>query len=181
MKKYAYITSVLIGFIALAPGDQRVTTPAQAFPVGNTATVQSPIHLYRTLDRITLDKKNLECLAKNIYHEAGVESLEGKLAVAQVTFNRVNRGRWGGTVCQVVYAKSQFSWTLDKNKVKEKPAGRLWEASVAAAQQYLDGYRVNNLLDSTHYHTDWIETPRWARQHRPVQRIGSHLFYASLH
>ena len=30
----------------------------------------------------------LECLAKNIYYEAGGEPFEGKVAVAQVTLNR---------------------------------------------------------------------------------------------
>src|SRR5690606_39623061 len=38
--------------------------------------------------------EDLHCLAKNIFHEAGVESEKGKLAVAQVTLNRVDAGRW---------------------------------------------------------------------------------------
>ena len=34
--------------------------------------------------------KQLLCMAKNIYYEAGMEPYEGKLAVAQVVNNRVN-------------------------------------------------------------------------------------------
>ena len=33
-------------------------------------------------------ERQLGCLAKNIYHEAGSEPFEGKAAVAQVTLNR---------------------------------------------------------------------------------------------
>ena len=175
------ISSVFFVFIMLAPGDQKTQPAPQVYPIETVKPVATPIHLYRTVDRIVLDKKNLECLAKNIYHEAGIESLEGKLAVAQVTFNRLERGRWGNTICQVVYARSQFSWTLDKRLVKEQPRGKLWDASVDAANKYLAGYRVNNLLSSTHYHAVWIDTPHWARSRTPVQKIGSHLFYATLH
>ena len=37
-------------------------------------------------------ERQLGCLAKNIYHEAGGEPFEGKVAVAQVTINRTNSG-----------------------------------------------------------------------------------------
>ena len=139
--------------------------------------IQTP-KIYRTLDKIKLSEKEFTCLARNIYFEAGIESVEGKIAVAQVTFNRLATGRWGKTVCEVVYAKNQFSWTLDKRKLAEKPRGPLWDSSVAAAQQYLDGSRILNLDRSTHYHTDWIDQPRWAKQLLAVKQIGQHIFYA---
>ena len=64
--------------------------------------------------------KQVECLAKNIYWESASESYEGKLAVAQVTMNRVNSGKFPSDICSVVYQKTvnresrtvcQFSWT----------------------------------------------------------------------
>lgn len=51
---------------------------------------------------INLSSKDIDCLAKNIYYEAGSESEEGKVAVAMVTINRVRDGRFGKTVCAVV-------------------------------------------------------------------------------
>ena len=62
--------------------------------------------------------KQLDCLTKNIYWEAASEPFEGKVAVAQVTMNRVKNGRFGDGVCGVVYQKNviyqkvicQFSW-----------------------------------------------------------------------
>ena len=47
----------------------------------------------------------VQCLAENIYFEAASESFEGKLAVAQVTLNRVNSGKFAKTVCGVVKQK----------------------------------------------------------------------------
>ena len=49
------------------------------------------------------------CLAKNIYYEARGEPLHGKIAVAQVTLNRVtHRTQFEASICGVVYAKNQF-------------------------------------------------------------------------
>jgi len=53
-------------------------------------------------------EQQLECLAKNIYYEAGNEPFEGKVAVAQVTMNRVDSGKFGNGVCGVVYQKNIF-------------------------------------------------------------------------
>ena len=53
--------------------------------------------------RILFDPKQIECLALNIYFEAAVESTAGKLAVAQVTLNRVKSQQYPETICKVVY------------------------------------------------------------------------------
>ena len=65
-----------------------------------------------------LRQKQLDCLARNIYYEAGYEPFEGKVAVAQVTINRAESGQFPSDICQVVYQKNivyekvlcQFSW-----------------------------------------------------------------------
>ena len=49
----------------------------------------------------------LLCLAKNIYYEAGLETRDGMIAVAQVTINRAGTGNFPGTVCGVVNQKTQ--------------------------------------------------------------------------
>jgi len=45
----------------------------------------------------------VKCLALNIYHEARNQPTVGKLAVAQVTMNRVKDVRFPNTICGVVY------------------------------------------------------------------------------
>ena len=129
-------------------------------------------------DKMKYTSADVDCLARNIYHEAGVESKQGKFAVAQVTLNRLRDGRWGRTICNVVYAKAQFSWTLYAKKRNETPKGPLWNDSHAVALAVLDkGYRVPSLKDSILYHADYIKPPTWAKSVVKIQQVGQHIFY----
>jgi spore germination cell wall hydrolase CwlJ-like protein len=150
---------------------------ATAYPI-EFINIKPKSNLHHVDTKIKLSNDDYDCLARNIYFESGVESIEGKIAVAQVTFNRLNTGRWGNTVCKVVYAKSQFSWTLDKRKLAEKPKGPLWDESLKAANKYLNGTRIVTLDTSTHYHAEWISAPKWTQIKNPVDKIGQHIFYA---
>lgn len=116
------------------------------------------------------------CMAKNIYHEAGIESYKGKLAVGTVTMNRLDTGRWGSSVCSVVFARAQFSWTLDARLVNEQPAGVLWESSKEAAFEILSGLRVEALQHSLHYHATYVQ-PWWSASKKQVKQVGRHVFY----
>lgn len=134
-------------------------------------------YLIYTSEKVAYNQQDMYCLAKNIYHEAGVESLEGKFAVAQVTINRLKEGRWGRDICSVVYARSQFSWTLSKKKRNEQPKGPLWEESQMVAHSVLKrGARVPSLKDSTYYHADYVQ-PVWRRSVVKIQQVGQHIFY----
>jgi spore germination cell wall hydrolase CwlJ-like protein len=137
------------------------------------------VYLIKTNERIRYTAKEEECLAKNIYHEAGVEPKLGKFAVAQITLNRLRTGAWGSNICSVVYAPKQFSWTLYKKQKYEQPKGELWESSKQVAHVFLaKGYRVSGLESSTLYHADYIKEPLWAKSVVKIQRIGQHVFYA---
>ena len=56
---------------------------------------------------VVIDQE-LNCMAMNIYREAAGEPFEGKVAVAQVTMNRVNHTDFPKSVCAVVYEKNVF-------------------------------------------------------------------------
>jgi len=131
----------------------------------------------QTNQRVNYSPQDLDCLAKNIYHEAGVESPEGKFAVAQVTLNRLRDGRWGKSICSVVYSPAQFSWTLSPKIRNEKPQGPLWETSQTVARSVLEqGYRVPQLENAILYHADYVK-PYWAKTVVKMQQIGQHIFY----
>ena len=132
--------------------------------------------LHRSTEKITLSERDFECLARNIFYEAGIESYEGKIAVAQVTYNRLQSRRWGRSICSVVYAPHQFSWTADSTKRNRRPHGRLWQESQAAARDFVAGARVNRLSNSQHYHADYV-SPRWGRAEHRIKQIGAHIFY----
>lgn len=133
--------------------------------------------LIHSSERINYTKDDEQCLAKNIYHEAGVESKLGKVAVGQVTINRLKTGRWGESICDVVYAKEQFSWTLSNKLKREEPKGKLWEESLRVTAQVLAGLRIQSLMDSLFYHTDYIKVPGWVDPTALVTQIDQHKFY----
>lgn len=63
------------------------------------------------------NKYDVECLALNIYYEARFENIMGQYAVAYVTENRslVHHKR----ICNVVFAKNQFSWVKQIHAIGE--------------------------------------------------------------
>jgi spore germination cell wall hydrolase CwlJ-like protein len=125
----------------------------------------------------------LACLAKNVYHEAGSEPFEGKVAVAQVTLNRANSSQFPGDVCKVVYQKTivydkvicQFSWMCDR-EVTFKPTNNAnyTESMDVAKRVLLENYKLPGLKDALYFHGDYIN-PGWNK--KPIAHIGHHIFY----
>ena len=128
--------------------------------------------------------KQLACLTKNIYNEAAFEPFEGKVAVAQVTLNRVESGRFGKDVCGVVYQKNvvyekiicQFSWTCIGGLSIKPIASAHWKESEEVAKKVLlEGFRLPSMKDAMYYHADYVN-PRWGKPQ--ISKIGRHIFYS---
>ena len=188
----SFVSGILMSaytIISIPDMARQLINPVGVFPV-KESTVKiieekrtpptKTVLLYRAEYQLKFTSKEMDCLAKNIYFESATEDHAGKLAVAQVTYNRLRDGRWGKTVCDVVYARAQFSWTLDQRKMRTQPHGPNWLASQQAAQDFVSGKRVDRLRDSLHYHADWIRAPKWAQANNQVHKIGQHVFYASI-
>lgn len=137
--------------------------------------VQDLNRIVKTSTTVKYTPAELECLARNIYYEAGVEDQIGKYAVAHVTLNRLSTGYWGKNICSVVYAKDQFSWTRLKKLPKPNPT--LWFEAQSIAWDVIHGHRVASLDKSLFYHADYIKDPYWAVQEHKVTQIGRHIFY----
>ena len=65
--------------------------------------VKEPTYAYN----ITSEER--EMLARLVYREANIESLECQMAVISVVINRWQDGRWGDTLEDVVYSPYQFT------------------------------------------------------------------------
>jgi spore germination cell wall hydrolase CwlJ-like protein len=125
----------------------------------------------------------LDCLARNIYHEAGYEPFEGKVAVAQVTLNRAESGQFPSDICKVVYQKNvvyekvlcQFSWYCDQANLKKPMNGPIYIESMEVAKKVLlEGFRLSSVKDALYFHGDYIN-PGWKRER--VAKVGRHIFY----
>ena len=128
-------------------------------------------------------EQQLACLSKNIYYEAGGEPFEGKVAVAQVTMNRVESGLFPADVCKTIYQKNviyekvicQFSWACDRNTGSRPPNNPNYRESEEVAKKVLlEEFRLPALKEAMYYHADYIN-PGWRRE--KVAKIGHHIFY----
>lgn len=134
-------------------------------------------------------KKQVDCLAKNIYYEAGHESYEGKLAVAQVTMNRVNDPKYPKDICSVVYQKTtgenlqsvcQFSWTCMVKELVIKDKYAWEEAQMIAKRALTEPYLHDTIAESNalYYHAVYVK-PGWNKL-KVVRQIGNHIFYKNI-
>lgn len=123
--------------------------------------------------------REVECLAKNIYFEASGESRNGKIAVAEVTMNRVKSKQFPRTVCGVVYQKTkgvcQFSWVCKNGKTVRSTSA--WRESVQIAENILISKKKYGIIgNALYFHADYVD-PSWANEKRLIAQIGNHIFY----
>ena len=124
--------------------------------------------------------KALECLSLNIYFEGRNQPWVGKIAIAQVTMNRVFSESFPNTVCEVVLQENmktcQFSWWCDGKSDTPRNYAALEEARRVAMFVY-----SNSFPDVTEgalwYHANYIKQPDWARSKTITVKINEHIFY----
>ncbi|WP_235924003.1 cell wall hydrolase [Pseudoroseicyclus tamaricis] len=122
-----------------------------------------------------------QCLTEALYFEARGESAQGLFAVAEVIMNRVDSGRFPGSVCGVIHQgtgaqyQCQFTYTCDGTPevVHEQAA---WARVGKVARLMLDGADRELTNGATYYHTTAVR-PSWARSFPQTAQIGAHLFY----
>lgn len=146
-----------------------------------------------------IDQTEAYCLAKNIYYEAKSEDIQGQVAVAAVTMNRVKNDNYPKTVCEVVKYRvisketkkiaCAFTWYCDKNKgenpisftnkdgtINERALQQFRTASIIAIS-FLSGQLKDNTNGATHFHNPHISEPLWARTYIKTMSLGNHDFY----
>jgi spore germination cell wall hydrolase CwlJ-like protein len=128
--------------------------------------------------QLTTDaKKQVDCLAENIYYEAGYEPRDGQVAVAMVTMNRVQDPRFPKDICSVVKQKTnttcQFSWFCEPRKFINQT---VYKDNLEVALYVYANYE--KLPDDTNgakfYHADYVN-PKWKLE--KTTKIGRHIFY----
>ncbi len=126
----------------------------------------------------TLKSREMEWLARNIYHEARGESWEGMLAVGIVTLNRLNSPDYPDSIEEVVKDYKQFSWFWDgkSDKVRNRRAWRKAKAAAAEVMMNPDLPLAKKLEGVMYYHADYV-SPYWASNKQEVATIGKHVFY----
>lgn len=120
---------------------------------------------------------DLEMLIAVIHCEAGYESYEGKVALANIVLNRVRDKRFPNTIRGVLYQKGQFT-VVKTSKYKKTLVNyktnnsKYMKDTIKAAKAALAG--ENNIGKRVFYNGYRHETHR---NHKNPLRIGNHLFW----
>lgn len=169
MKKLLVIIALLLLII-----------PFIKYEVEESKAPQLNIASYEQLNKE--EQAQIDCLALNIYREAGHEPEDGKLAVALVTMNRVKAPGFPDSVCKVVQQKTknicQFSWKCITHlpRVDQELYKYIREI---ATHVFLNHHMLNDItLGALFYHADYVR-PRWKKVEMTI-KIGRHIFYKPL-
>lgn len=122
---------------------------------------------------------DVECLAKGIYFEAGNQSYQGKLAVANVIKNR--KEKWNlENYCSVVYqehnGRKQFLWKNPKLPDVNSANHKNWLKSLELANDFIahpKDYK-DNTGGALFFHNHQV-SPNWNRT--KTITIQDHTFY----
>lgn len=150
-------------------------------------------------EQVVVDPAEVECLQKNLYFEARNQGVDGQLATAWVTINRVNSVHYPSTICDVVYQgvhdrngnpvrnQCKFSWYCDgksdepHNNVVER---RAWKVAGEIAKHMIENCTTHitevcpddPTNGALYYHTKEV-APNWSKVYTVSANIGSHIFY----
>ena len=158
-----------------------------SLPSAYTNAKAMAVNALTTSSKVVIPTDDLQCMAENIYHEAGNQSYVGKLAVGQVVLNRTKANGYPNTVCGVIYDGSQnsktticqFSWVCAQHPPIDKLSAE-WHESVKIAFNLLS--MRDTIIDvtegSTNYHAVYIDAPNWTKKLHKVVVIDQHIFYS---
>ena len=128
------------------------------------------------------EQKQIDCLALNIYREAGHEPEDGKIAVALVTMNRVKAAGFPDSVCKVVQQKTknvcQFSWKCIAHLPRINQELYKYTREIATLVFLNHDILEDITLGALFYHADYVR-PRWHKL-EVTTKIGRHIFYKPL-
>lgn len=149
------------------------------------------------------DEASVRCLQRNLYFEARNQGVDGQVAVAWVTINRVNSRHYPNTICDVVHQgvhrngvpvrhQCKFSWYCD-GKSDTAYDTRAWEIAGEIAYHMVENCLVQSTevcpVDQTggalYYHTEYVPgsnppeklEPSWSKVYTASTQINSHIFY----
>ena len=156
------------------------------FNIAHTEQIYKKIQLPKKLTKV--EKQQVECLAQNVYYEAGYEPTKGQIAVAMVTLNRVHSGNYPRSICgtmtQKVEDTCQFSWYCDDYKRIKAESYRYTRhekevfdrARQIALYTYQNYRKIEDVTKGAlFFHTKDIN-PEW-KNVRVTTVIGNHIFY----
>ena len=186
MFKYVIFGLLAWGSWGLISQNQAMQDMQKTMAIIKNSNVQETpeLILFKEIKPFKYTSKDLDCLARNIFFEAGTEDTMGKYAVAQVTLNRAESGKFPDDICGVIFQKGviynkvicQFSWYCEQPATRKPVNPTAYNESMAVAKKVLlEGFRLDGLKNAMYYHADYV-SPNWGKE--KIATIGRHIFYS---
>ena len=131
-------------------------------------------------EEVDYTEEELKLLACLVHSEAGDQSYEGKLAVANIVLNRVKSSIYPDTIKDVIYQPGQFSvvkiGSLSKQLDNyESYSTKSQLLTIKAAKAALQG--ANNIGNRLYFHTYKLAVKKGYNQKKNAVKIEDHLFW----
>lgn len=131
-------------------------------------------------ESVNYTQEELKLLACLVHAEAGSQSYEGKLAVANVVLNRVSSPKYGGTIKSVIYQAGQFSVARSGSLSKQLAnysnySSSSQKLSIKAAKAALEG--SNNIGSRLYFHSYKVAVKKGYDDKKNSVKLGDHLFW----
>ena len=145
--------------------------------MANSTGLERSFSFTRPTDHlVSVDYRQLKCVATAIYYESAHEPEMGKVAVARVIQNRV-RQRFASSPCEVIYQKHngtcQFSWACSNHKsITATSCAECWRI---ATDVFAKNQHQSFMPSALFFHANYVE-PGWHNL-KPLKTIGHHKFY----
>lgn len=108
--------------------------------------------------------ENEKILAGVIYAESRGEPFKGQIAVGHTVLNRVRDKRWPSTVEGVVFQRSQFAYSPNKDR------------KIGLYAKLINRGVLKDWCGATYFHATHVR-PNWSYRFTITCRIGNHIFY----
>lgn len=124
-----------------------------------------------SIAKVSHTSADRECMARAMYFESHRSADEGMLAVGTVVANRLDSGRYGSSVCDIVGQKRQFAPGVMTRSMDGEAADR----ARRAAETVLSGKRHPGVRQAMFFHTAGLRF-RYPNMHY-VLVAGGNAFY----
>lgn len=116
------------------------------------------------------DSTQINCIAKNAYHEARGEGEKGMLGTIFVVLNRTKDSRFPSTPCKVIAQKNQFVWYGKGKSIKEP---KEYDKAKQLVYEVLDGKHKDVTCGAIYFNAHH-KSPKNSKF---TVRIGNHSFF----
>lgn len=131
-------------------------------------------------DGVNYSKEELKLLACLVHSEAGNQSYEGKLAVANIVLNRIKSSQYPDSIKAVIYQPGQFTVAASGSLAKQLEnygnySSSSQRLSIKAARAALEG--ANNIGSRMYFHSYRAALKKGYDEKSGSVKLGDHLFW----